>query len=466
MVTQHAATDHESHRRPVGQSPRGVLRSITHEGIAVLVWKILLYALALGGSILVSRGLGAYGRGVYYLPVIAAQTVLTLGHLSLEQANVFLYASARVALGRLSRQNTFVALVMGTACGALVLAASVTLPGYFRDTPPVLFVLVALMLPFALLGQYASGLLTLGGHAVSQLRLATAVALVQVVLLAAVFVADAVTPGSVLAINLATTAATAFLMVAAVGEGFRPRFEAALLRAGLGHALVLHIGTVLLFLHLRADMFMVKAISGTAALGLYSLAVALAETTLLASDALATVVLARQVGVAVDASGRMALRAIRMSVVIGLPLVLAWLALGRGIIRICFGVSFEPVFWMLAALLPGMIFVGAQRMCGGAVLQSARPGRIAVIQGLSLTTNVALNWWFIRTWGPVGAAAASSLSYGLGATLFAVWCARLAGSPVTDALPTFGDWRAFWRAMLDLARMSGGRHAHHGTVAP
>ena len=399
-----------------------------------------------------SRGLGVYGRGEYYLPLLAAQTVLTFANLSLEQANVFLYGHARVTLARLSGQNTFVALAMGSLGAGAVYAAPRLMPELFRDTPRTLLLLAGLTLPFGLAAQYASGLLTIAGRIVAQLRLAALVALLQVGLIVLLFITGSLTAVSVLAVNLIAAVLTAFLMTGALRQGFRPRCDVALLSEGLRQAFVLHLGTALLFLHLRVDMFMVKAISGTAALGLYSLAVMLAETVLLGTDALAAVVLPRQVGKTVDDSARLSLRAIRISVVIGLSLASAWLAVGWLLIRISFGRAFEPAFWMLAALLPGMIFTGAQRVCGGSVLQTGRPGRISLIQGVSLAINVVLNWWLIHVLGPVGASVASSVSYGCGALLFASWIARLAGAPLVEALPTLDDCRILGRAALTLAR--------------
>ena len=62
------------------------------------------------------------------------------------------------------------------------------------------------------------------------------------------------------------------------------------------HSLVLHVGMALLFLTLRVDMFLVKGILGVSALGLYSLAVALAETVMLATDSLSIALVPRQMG--------------------------------------------------------------------------------------------------------------------------------------------------------------------------
>ena len=55
-------------------------------------------------------------------------------------------------------------------------------------------------------------------------------------------------------------------------------------------------GMVLLFLHLRLDMFMLNSMAGASALGIYSLSVTLAETVQLGTDSVAIAILPRQMG--------------------------------------------------------------------------------------------------------------------------------------------------------------------------
>jgi O-antigen/teichoic acid export membrane protein len=125
-----------------------------------------------------------------------------------------------------------------------------------------------------------------------------------------------------------------------------------------------------------------------------------------------------------------------------------------GVIRVSFGLAFAPAYLPLVGLLPGMVFLGMQRVCGGPALRAGRPGRITAIYAFCLLCNGALNLWWIPTWGPLGAALASSVSYGLGALLFLVWTARLAKAPLSAGMvPRSADLLSLWRAIV------GGLHA-------
>jgi O-antigen/teichoic acid export membrane protein len=211
---------------------------------------------------------------------------------------------------------------------------------------------------------------------------------------------------------------------------------------------MLHLGTALFFLHLRLDMFMVNGIVGTAALGQYSLSVMLAETVLLMTDSLGIAVLPRQMGNTLEEAALLALRGARANALLGIGLASLWAAGGMVVIRVFFGSQFTPAYLPLLALLPGMVFLGMQRMSGAPALRTGRPEIITAIYAVSLLCNGTLNLWWIPTWGPVGAALASSVSYGLGTVLFLGWIARLAGVSLSEGLvPKRSDLVSLWQAL-------------------
>ena len=114
--------------------------------------------------------------------------------------------------------------------------------------------------------------------------------------------------------------------------------------------------------------------------------------------------------------------------------------------RACVRPAVRSAYLPLLALLPGIAFMGMQRVCGGPVLRSDRPGRIVWINVLSLTCNVALNLWWIPLWGSVGAAFASTCSYAFGALLFLRWTAKIGdarfpGSVVPRPVDASDAWR-------------------------
>ncbi len=417
-----------------GDNGRG--RSIVSDSAETLLLRSGLAVIGFGASVLISRGLGPEGRGVYYLPVVAAGTMVAVCKLGLEQANVFLLGTRGLSLARLSGQNGFVALVMGSIGVLGLLLASPVFPALFADTPFVLLVLASLTIPFSLHGQFSAGLLTLQGQVTWQFRTALLASVVHVALLLTLFLARWFTVGAVLGANLTAVVTTWGLTVWPLERRWTTwiRWDADFLWDTLKQSLVLHLGMVLYFLHFRLDMFMVKGMVGTAALGQYSLSVVLAETVLLVTDSLAIAILPRQMGNTLEDAASIALRAARTNGLLGIGLASLWAAAGMAVVRVFFGPEFAPAYLPLVGLLPGIVFLSMERTCGGPTLRSGRPARIMAIYAIGLVCNLALNLLWIPTWGILGAALASSVSYGLEAFLILAWTARLAGEPLRQGL--------------------------------
>lgn len=427
-------------------------RSIVSDSAETLLLRVLLSGVAIGASVLISRGLGPEGRGQYYLPIVAAATMVAICKLGLEQANVFLLGTRDLSVDRLSGQNGLVAFAMGGLGLVLLLLSPSVLPALFADTSMVLLLLAGLAIPFSLHAQFSAGLLTLQGQVTWQFRASLLAGVIQVALLCGLFFTRWFHVGPVLGVNLTTIALTWGLTVWMLDGGRTTwvRWDPGLLWDTLKQSLLLHLGMLLFFLHLRLDMFMVKAMVGTTALGQYSLSVVLAETVLLATDSLAIAILPRQMGNTLNEAASMALRGARTNGLLGMGVASLWAAAGIAVIRVFFGPAFAPAYLPLVGLLPGMVFLGMQRMSGAPALRAGRPGRITAIYALSLLCNVALNLWWIPNWGPLGAALASSVSYGLGAVLFLAWTARLARAPISEGMvPRGSDVLSLWRATVE-----------------
>jgi O-antigen/teichoic acid export membrane protein len=434
-------------------------RSVASDTVESFILKLLVYAGGFLASALIARGLGPEGRGVYYLPVVSAATVAAMATVGVEQANVYLFGTRGISIARLWAQGGLVAAALGV-CGSLVLiAAPSVFPGTFAQSPAALWWLAAAGLPLTLHGLFAAGLMTLNGEVTWQFRVGVVNAIAQTSLLAVLYWLDLFDTRSVLAASLCSTVLTWILMVPRVPrEAGWLRWDAALLRETLRHSLVLHAGMVLLFLHLRADMFMLTGMVGAAALGIYSLSVTLAETALLVTDSVAVAVLPRQMTNSLQESAITSLRAARMNLLLSSGVITAWAIAGLPLIRFVFGDAFAAAYLPLLALLPGMAFMGMQRVCGAPVIRAGMPHRVVAINALSLALNVVLNLWWIPAWGGTGAALASSCSYGVGALLFLKWTAGMAGSAFPRALvPTSDDAETAWRGLS--AALAAGRSA-------
>jgi len=429
-------------------------RSIARDSVESFLFKVCQYGIGFVGSVLVSRALGPEGRGIYALPVVAAATVTSIAKLGIEQANVYMYGTAKVAPGRLAGQNGLVSAVMGAVGLALLLAGPALLPSLFSDTPSVLILLAGLTIPLSLHSQFTAGLMTLMGQVTWQFMAALIAGVVQVVVIGGLFALGKVTPQAVLATSLLSIGLTWLLVVVRfrVPGSSRVRFDGHLMSMTLRQSLPLHLAMVIFFLHLRVDAFLVKAMRGSTALGIYSVSVMLAETMYLAMDSIAVSLVPRQVANSPAGGAQDALRASRIIVMVGGSVALLWVALGWPILRIFFGSEFLSAYPPLVVLLPGLLALGLQRVCGAAILREGKPGRMALIYAVGLMVNVGLNLILIPMLGIVGAALSSSVSYSLGALLFLKWTASIAGKPMVEGVvPTRDDIRSLRRSLLELA---------------
>ncbi|NIR45300.1 MAG: polysaccharide biosynthesis protein, partial [Gammaproteobacteria bacterium] len=88
-------------------------------------------------------------------------------------------------------------------------------------------------------------------------------------------------------------------------------------------------------------------------------------------------------------------------------------------IDLLYGVEFLPAvgpFWLL---LPGIISIAVGRVLSSDLNGRGLPGAVARANGLALVLNLALNLWWIPIWGASGAAAATTVSYGLAVVFLA-----------------------------------------------
>lgn len=195
----------------------------------------------------------------------------------------------------------------------------------------------------------------------------------------------------------------------------------------LRYALGTNIAAIALLLALRLDIPLIQAFAGPGEVGLYSVALPMAESLLLLPTAIGVVVLP-----AVATRGTDYRRMVELSRVATYGTLLAGLAIGAvapALIPAVFGARFAgsvPVLW---ALLPGAVMFTAGRtlytyLVAVRALQAAAIGATTV-----LMIGLALMLVLIPPYGAYGAAVASSMAYTAFAFVNARAAARIGGGP-------------------------------------
>jgi O-antigen/teichoic acid export membrane protein len=376
--------------------------------------------------------------------------MVVVSKLSLIQGNIYLLGIEHRTIEQLAAQNGLLAIAAGGLGAGAMVGAALFLPRLFGDVGPLLMALTAVSVPFTLHRAFSGGLLTLKGEVRWQFVANVGGAVIQLASLIALWRMGKLSVATALYVNLAYVVCTWALTAAGLDRRrlIHVTFDRELLRSTLHQSIPLHASTVLLFLHLRADMFMVKWFAGNAALGLYSLAVPFAESILIITDSLALALNPKQVRRDLTAAAQQSLAAVRVALVLCASMASFWVIFGPTIIRSSAGVQFASAYKPLIALLPGLMFLGVQRLCGVPIVMCGRPGILAGIHAVSLCSNVALNLLLIPRFGPAGAGLASTVTYVLSALLVLQWTAQLAQMSLSHSIvPGWTDLSGLWHVL-------------------
>ncbi|MEE2831793.1 MAG: polysaccharide biosynthesis C-terminal domain-containing protein [Candidatus Latescibacterota bacterium] len=186
------------------------------------------------------------------------------------------------------------------------------------------------------------------------------------------------------------------------------------------------LSATLIFLLFRSDIYLVEYYLGTEVLGVYVIAVVIAEM-MQRGPNIAGAVLLPKVLRGVDDDHVMSLAVSRGVLGFSLLAALGVILVGSPLIRGVYGTPFAgahvPLLWML----PGLVASGF-----GSVLNTKLAGRgyppvTMWAPGAALSTNVGLNLVLIPRFGLVGAALSTSIAYSLWAAIVTVAYQRITG---------------------------------------
>jgi O-antigen/teichoic acid export membrane protein len=215
------------------------------------------------------------------------------------------------------------------------------------------------------------------------------------------------------------------------------------LRNGWRFGVASWIASGLGLLSLRVDVFLVSALAGTAAVGVYSISVTLAELAWYVPNSIYTTLFPR---VAADGHGSVEMTS-RVNRVLwpftlvlstGVAIVSGWL------IPFFFGPAFSGATLPLWLLVPGITAYAAGIVPSAFAAGIGKPQIGAYASAVNLGVNVVANLILIPRFGIPGAAVASTLSYAFATSVLVTMYVRLAGVSLKTALvPSWDDIRSF-----------------------
>lgn len=449
--------------RAIPHSPSSLLYSSIHS----FATSILSVVIGLISSIVIARAFGPTAKGSANLIVATGTLLAMIFGLSLQSGIVYIVARGRAIINGLLVRLASIALFQ-------TLLATVALVGLVRTTlAPALIppeserwgvIAVAILVLGTLLSEHYRSVL-IGLQEIPRVNLINLYGQIIVLMTILFFIftswfqSQPLTAEVLVWVNVGGSIVIVLIFLWAL----RPRLTGSIRQeSGLSevitYSLPSYLANMAQFLNYHLDIFFVSYFVGVQGVGLYSLAVRIAQLIWLISGATSQVLLPDVAASAdrVSAQQRTACVA-RFSLWLSIPLAGGLVVGGEMLLPLVFGSAFQESVPALIWLLPGVTIFSVSNVIGSYFAGIGKPHLNLAASLVGLVVTLVLDFILIPRLGIVGAAIASSMSY-LATTLAMIALfVHETRIPVGQVLLISKDDLSLISAMI--RRVSGGERA-------
>jgi O-antigen/teichoic acid export membrane protein len=377
------------------------------DSITTLLVAIFNRGIGIGAGIVLARYLGPVGKGyVAYAPIVMELFVTAMNGVA--QAVTYQYGRNGLPGAAVHRAMTRIVIA-----ASIPLSIAIAVVAWLVPSQHVL-IAAAVALPFALYTTAAMGML-IGADRISATNVQraiissgfNAVTVAVVVLLHADY---RVVLGA-WAVSYIAAAIYSYVAMRPFIKGDE-RATPAMVREQLSFGSTSGLAQLAGFINMRIDVIVVSFALGVKAVGLYTLAVNLAELLWQVSAPMATAAFPRIATGDEGASARFTAKLIRHILALMVPIGVVCFFAGPPLITLLYGHAFEASGGALRFIVPGVVAYAVEGPLGYYLLvRMARPWLIVAIQSASVVVCAGLTFATVHTYGIEGAAAATSITY-------------------------------------------------------
>ena len=386
---------------------QNVLHTLSSKGV--------LIAIGLISNVIITRGLGPDGKGVYGLVITIITVGLQFGHLGLHSSNTYFVAKDRSIWGRLFANSIIIALTSGLLISGIMIAINELAPQVFQLDSSFQFNLIILIgTPLALMSLLFKNLL-IGVQHIKQNNyfemLSRSLYVIAIVTLYLTGVLDVVTVLiAYMFEHLMVILLEGRYMVRKADRPMRPSLS--LFNRNLRYGLRAYAAIFLAFLVIRSDVLLLNYYLEDEQDGYYFTSVQLIDQFKMLGAVVAGVLMPRLASTdSIKEKFRLNLKVLRTMTLVLSVAGLVVILLAKPIILLLFGKAFLPSVASLRILVVAMIFLSLETVLGQFLAAIGMPMRLVYFWLLCFLINLVLNIMWIPIYGEIGAAYASVISY-------------------------------------------------------
>lgn len=435
--------------------------SLFRQGFVTLASRMVITLVNIPISMIIARTLGAEGQGIYSAAITLPGLWAGIGLCGLDAAHLYFLARDRRVLGPLVANSLIILL------GAVV----VLFPAYLLMVRPLVGTQGAALGPYLILSAVVAPLIV-ARHlalsfflAVGQVERYNALTVVaQLALLVLVALGLLVARGGAHFAIIAYQASLFVFLVPALfwirrqltaEDRAAVRWSQPLFRDGLSYGLKGHLGSILTQFSYRFDTILILRWLGTAAQGYYSIAVLLAEKLSHITASVQFVLFPRISAAENEEADRITPLVCRTTLAAVLVAGVVLLAAGKLLLGLFYGRGYDASLAPFQALLPGIVTLTVGNVLSADLSGRNRRLEMTAAMAIGFGLNLVLNFLWIRRYGILGAALASTVSYTAQSLIMAGFFWRITGiAPYRLVVPGREDLE-LWRRLAQKAFRRG-----------
>ena len=404
-----------------------VRRSFFTDLMSVGVTRIAVSAMTILTGIIVAHEIGADGKGMVAALTVAPLLVLTFSELGVHQATAYMLGRKTTPDHLIVSTVAILFAISSTISAAVCIAYFTTtwLPGYTWT----LILLAIATVPSHIAISYASGVF-LGKETIVQFNrakwvwaLSTLILTILLVWRLRLDVSGVLLANALSGFGMALYAGFVVFRMIPFRLEFDPSLAMQLMRLGASYAAALFIITMFY----KINIFLLQRLASLEELGIYALSANLAEYVWQIPSTMATVIFSRGAN-ARDGKAftQKVVVVFRVCLVLSIVAAVGIAALSPIVVPFVYGEDFRRAPIVLSAMLPGVVAFIVFRVLNTDLAGKGKPkvAMGAVLPGLAV--NACLTLLLAPTYGALGAAAATSVSYLIAAIIYlALYCRAL-----------------------------------------
>jgi O-antigen/teichoic acid export membrane protein len=394
-------------------------RSYFQDIMSVFSSNMAVTACSLLIGVILSRILGAAGYGLYSSIVVVPLIVIGFTQLGIRRATMY-----HLGAKKLEQDNIVSAvfiLLLITSFVSVLVSGIVFLFSENRHADPVLLTLILLTVPFVLCNVFAGGIF-LGKQEILRANILNAgpsiMNLVFVILF--VWIMKLSVRGAFLGLFVGNFCMF-FYVFYIIRKSYHItwKYHEGIMKSMVRLGAVFALSIFVMQLNYRVDIILLKKYSTLEQVGLYSLAVQIAEQLWHVPYAIETIVLTRSANASDENLVHKTVASIlRVSLLFGIFGCLLISFLAPYLIPLVFGSEFTGSVPMIQSILPGVMCMVIFRILNSRLAAMGKPQIAVYCFIFPLILNIVLNLLWIPHHGGMGAVWATNTSYGTGCFIF------------------------------------------------